>query len=120
MCMKYLFFSLMIATFLSCNSADQTNRVSPEMMSKGEQLFTNNCSNCHKPDDDFVGPALKDAALRWTDKQSLYAFVRNPDSVMAVNSYAQNLQQKYGGLMMVGSPTLSNEDIDAILAYCNQ
>ncbi|HMG82608.1 MAG TPA: cytochrome c [Ferruginibacter sp.] len=119
--MKYLFFGLMIAIFLGCNSSDQTNRVSPEMISKGEELFTkSNCPNCHKPDDDFVGPALKDAALRWTDKKSLYAFVRNPDSVMAVNSYAQSLQQKYGGLMMVGSPNLSNKDIDAILAYCNQ
>lgn len=115
--MKYIFFSLILATFLSCTNSDQKNNA--DITGKGEILFTNNCATCHKPDEDFVGPALKDASTRWSDKALLYAFVKNPDSVIQTNSYAMSLQQKYSSLM-TPFPNLSNEQIDAILAYCNQ
>jgi cytochrome c551/c552 len=115
--MKYLFLCLIVTAFLSCNNADQKNNA--DITGKGEMLFNNNCSTCHKPDEDFVGPALKDAASRWPNKALLYAFVKNPDSVIQKDIYALSLQQKYSSLM-TPFPNLSSDDINAILAYCNQ
>ena len=118
--MKYL-FPVLIIFFLSCNSANKTdNPTTPAINnSNGEQLFTTHCSICHKPNADFLGPELKGAKSRWVDKELLYEFVKNPESVIKKDGYALSLQQRYGGTM-TPFPNLSDNDIDAILAYCNQ
>jgi len=118
MVMKYLFFCLITAIFLSCNSSTETTTTN-DKTGKGEQLFTTNCSTCHKPDEDFVGPALKGAQSRWTNKTLLYQFVKNPDSVIQKDPYAASLLQKYSS-KMTSFPNLTNDEIDDILAYCNQ
>jgi mono/diheme cytochrome c family protein len=123
--MKYLFLGLMIAAFLSCNNAgnssDATNAVTDVSGSNanGLDLFTTHCSTCHKPNADFLGPALKGAKSRWADKALLYEFVKNPESVIEKDGYAASLQQRYQG-NMTPFPNLSNAEIDAILAYCDQ
>jgi mono/diheme cytochrome c family protein len=120
--MKYFFLVLIIALFLSCNSnpaANTNETATPDMnSSNGEELFKTHCFTCHKPNADFLGPALKGAKSRWTDKALLYDFVRNPEAVIKKDGYALGLEQRYGGLM-TPFPNLSNNDIDAILAYCN-
>ncbi len=83
----------------------------------GEQLFKNNCSNCHKPGKDFTGPALKGSLARWGDKKAMYAFIRNPSKLINENAYARQLDEKWKGVMMT-SFTLSDAEIDAIMDYC--
>ncbi|HTB51994.1 MAG TPA: cytochrome c [Ferruginibacter sp.] len=116
--MKHLFLFWIIAILLSCNSSTETTPTS-DVTTKGETLFTINCSNCHKPDEDFVGPALKGAASRWENKALLYEFVKNPTAVIQKDAYAAGLQQKYSSTM-TSFPDLNKDEIDAILAYCNQ
>jgi mono/diheme cytochrome c family protein len=123
--MRYIFFCLAAVAFLSCNNAgnssDATNAVTDVSGSNanGQDLFTTHCSTCHKPNADFLGPGLKGAKSRWVDKKLLYEFVRNPESVIEKDGYAASLQERYQG-NMTPFPNLSNEEIDAILAYCNQ
>lgn len=76
-----------------------------------------NCASCHKCDVDFTGPALKGAESRWKDKELMYEFIRNPAGVIQKDSYAAGLQKKYNAIMIPS--TLTNEQIDAVLDYCN-
>jgi mono/diheme cytochrome c family protein len=121
--MRYFFLILLIAVFLSCNNnpAANTNAKPTTAVnnSNGEALFKTNCFICHKTNADYLGPGLKGAKLRWADKDLLYEFVHNPESVIAKDGYALGLKERYGG-PMTPFPNLSNNDIDAILDYCNQ
>lgn len=85
----------------------------------GKQLFQQNCQSCHK----IVGasptaPALAGVLERgpWADKQKLYAWVKSPATFK--DPYTDALKAQYG-YIMTGFPNLSNEEIDAIMAYVN-
>ena len=69
---------------------------------------------------DFAAPALAGAEKRWENKALLYDFVRNSAAVIEKNKYAADLFEKWKQAPMLPFPQLSNEDIDAILEYCNQ
>ena len=66
---------------------------------------------------DFTGPSLKGAESRWKNKELMYEFIRNPMEVIQKDSYAAGLLKKYNAMMKPA--TLSNEEIDAVLDYCN-
>src|SRR3982750_12714 len=53
-------------------------------VSKGEQLFKQNCATCHSVTKDLIGPALLGAEDRgpWTDRKNLLKWVRNPSAFM--------------------------------------
>jgi mono/diheme cytochrome c family protein len=85
----------------------------------GEGLFKINCSQCHRPAEDFAAPALAGVEKRWSNKILLYAFVRNAQEVINKDKYAADLFKKWNNTYMQPFPRLSNEEIDAILQYCN-
>ena len=60
----------------------------------GEALFKANCSNCHKPDADYTGPALKGWADREPSKEWIYKWVANPAQMIASDAYAKQLFEK--------------------------
>ena len=66
---------------------------------------------------DFTGPSLKGAASRWKNQELMYEFIRNPMEVIQKDAYAAELQKKYNAIMTPS--TLTNEEIDAVLDYCN-
>jgi hypothetical protein len=84
----------------------------------GNNLFLNNCAQCHKTWEDLTGPALAGVLERgpWRNKQKLYAWIHNPTGFMAHDSYTQCLKCKYG-VVMQGFPGLSSADIDSIIDY---
>lgn len=83
----------------------------------GELLFKNNCASCHKPEKDFVGPALKGSLERWDgDKKAMYDFIKNPSKSISENEYARKLVEKWQVGMT--SFALSDAEIDAIMNYC--
>ncbi|WP_255156421.1 c-type cytochrome [Ferruginibacter sp. HRS2-29] len=86
----------------------------------GEQLYKVNCSQCHRPSSDFVGPKLNGVEANWKDKKLLYEFVRNSADVIKRDEYARSLFEKYNQSPMMAMPHLSDADIDAILKYCNE
>jgi hypothetical protein len=83
---------------------------------EGEALFKANCANCHKPDADFTGPALKGWSTRVPAGDWIYEWVHNPGSKIGSDPYATKLQAKWK-TVMTAFPQLEKAQIDAILKY---
>ena len=90
---------------------------------KGKQLFNQNCAACHAMDRKMTGPALANVESRLAedeglDKEWLYAWIRNSAGVIASgDAYANKIFNEYNKAAMTAFPTLSDQDIDDILAY---
>jgi len=83
----------------------------------GEALFKANCANCHKPDADYTGPALKGWSTRVPDKEWIYKWVANPAQMIASDAYAKSLFEKWKPTVMTAFSNLKKEEIDAIMKY---
>ena len=89
----------------------------------GKQLFNQNCAACHALDRRMTGPALGGVATRLTEEEGLdcdwiYAWIKNSPGVIASgDSYANKIYAEYNQAAMTPFPTLSNQDINDILAY---
>lgn len=90
---------------------------------KGKQLFNQNCAACHALDRKMTGPALANVETRLADdagldREWLYAWVKNSPGVIASgDAYANKIYAEYNQAAMTPFPTLSDQDIDDILAY---
>jgi len=89
----------------------------------GKQLFNVNCAACHALDRKMTGPALANVEARLAeneglDKEWLYKWIKNSAGMIASgDAYANKIYNEYNQSQMTAFPTLSNEDIDNILAY---
>ncbi len=84
----------------------------------GKALFMSNCASCHNPLKDATGPALKDIDKTFPDKEWGHKWVKNSQTLVAAGDpTAVAMFNKFGKVVMTPFPQLSNEDIDAILAY---
>jgi cytochrome c2 len=116
---------LIILFFAACNNASKQTKEEfkkPDRhltITAGENLFKANCATCHKPAENYVGPALKGVASRWESKELLYDFVRNSQEVIARNTYAKKIFEEYKQSPMLPYPHLKDEEIQGILDYCD-
>ena len=83
----------------------------------GEALFKANCSNCHKPDVDYTGPALKGWSTRVPPGEWIYQWVHNPAAMVATDAYAKKIFDKWKPTVMTAFGQLKKGEIDAILKY---
>ncbi len=85
----------------------------------GEALFKANCANCHKPDADYTGPALKGARDREPNKEWAYKWLanNNVNTMLDTDRYAKTLLAKWGSRMT--AQNLSKEDAKAILDWAD-
>lgn len=84
---------------------------------KGKQLFNQNCAACHSLNKKMTGPALA-AVTEKHDKEWLYQWIKNsPAMIKAGDAAAIKIYNEYNQAAMTPFPTLSNADIDDILAY---
>ncbi len=97
--------SFILISFISNNSA----------FAQGEALFKAKCATCHKPDEDFTGPALKGAQGREPSKDWVYGWIHNPAGTN--DAYATKLKATWKPTIMTAFADLKNEEIDAILKY---
>ncbi len=90
---------------------------------KGKQLFNQNCAACHALNRKMTGPALANVETRLAeeeglDKEWLYAWIKNSAGMISAgDTYAVKIYNEYNQAAMTAFPTLSNQDIDDILAY---
>jgi mono/diheme cytochrome c family protein len=90
----------------------------PALISAGESLFKNNCSSCHAPHEQVVGPALSGVSKRrpidWIIK-----FVHNSQKVIKEEKdpYAVALFTKFNNTVMTSFPSFSDQEIKSIVAY---
>ncbi len=102
--------------------ATETSEGSGDLV-KGKQLFTQNCASCHALERKMTGPALANVEARLAEteglnKEWLYTWIKNsPGMIASGDSYANKIYNEYNKTAMTAFPTLSNEDIDNILAY---
>lgn len=110
---------------VKANQVTTTDAVKPELgqlAQKGKTLFIANCASCHNRNmkDAMTGPALGGVENRWSEfpKEDLYNWVRNSQSMVAADHpYAVKIWKEWKQSPMTSFSTLTDEDIDAILAY---
>ncbi|APQ17826.1 c-type cytochrome [Maribacter hydrothermalis] len=89
----------------------------------GKALFNQNCAACHALNRKMTGPALENVESRLSedeglDKQWLYDWIKNsPALIKSGDAYANKIYAEYNQAAMTAFPTLSDGDIDDILAY---
>ena len=83
----------------------------------GEALWKANCANCHKPDADYTGPALKGWRDRIPNEEWIYKWVANPAAMIATDAYAKSVFEKWKPTVMTGFSNLKKEEVDAIMKY---
>lgn len=87
----------------------------------GKALFQSNCASCHNPIKDATGPALQGVSERVPGKEWLYEWIHNSAAVIASgDDYANKVYNDWGKTAMTAFPSLSNEDIDAIITYVEE
>jgi len=90
---------------------------------KGKQLFNQNCAACHALNRKMTGPALANVETRLAeeeglDKEWLYSWIKNSAGMISSgDAYSVKIYNEYNQAAMTAFPTLSNADIDDILAY---
>lgn len=115
-----IYLIVILLCFIACNSNSSSGIKieNNQQQESGEVLFTKNCSQCHRPQEPLIGPALKDVRKRWENPDLLYEFVRNSQEVIVKDTYARELYEKWNrGYMQPFD--LSNQQIILILDYCD-
>ena len=112
-------YSLIFLIFIfgACTQQKKSDNVVAEI--DGKALYTTNCANCHAIKEKLIGPPLQGVGERWQSKELLYDFIRNSTDVISRNDYAKKLFEEYKQSPMMPFPTLKNEEIEAILKYCD-
>ncbi len=83
----------------------------------GEKLFKTNCAACHKLGKQATGPALRGVGDKY-DREWLYKWIRNSQELIkSGDALAIKLFEENNKAVMTAFPTLTNEDIDNIIAY---
>ncbi|NNE76029.1 MAG: cytochrome c, partial [Pricia sp.] len=89
----------------------------------GKTLFNQNCAACHALNRKMTGPALANVESRLAEEEGLdrdwlYRWIKNsPGMIASGDAYANKIYAEYNQAAMTAFPTLSNADIDNILAY---
>ncbi len=84
---------------------------------KGKALFNQNCAACHALNKKMTGPALAGVSEKY-DREWLYQWIRNsPAMIKAGDPQALKIYNEYNQAAMTPFPTLSDEDLENILAY---
>jgi len=91
----------------------------------GKTLFRDNCAQCHNRDmkSTLTGPALGPAEEHWAEypREELYAWIRNSQALIAEgHPRAVEIWNEYKPTVMNSFPNLTDEEIEAVLAYVQQ
>lgn len=90
-----------------------------QVIAKGQLLFQNNCSACHNFRQREIGPNLA-GVTTLVSADWLKNFIRNaPAMIQSGDERATRLYQEYNQ-MMPPFPSLSEADIEALLAYMHK
>lgn len=89
---------------------------------KGKTLFGANCASCHHVVKRIVGPPLAGFENRgpWSDRKELYKWIRQPQEYMKKDPYILELKKRFDDFPMLGSPHLTDQEIDFMVAYVNE
>ena len=89
-------------------------------LEEGRKLFRSNCSSCHKINAKLVGPGLSNIKEKYKGEEEwLYQWIRNaPELIKKGDPKAVALYEQFqDNGMMQAFPSLTDEQISAILGY---
>jgi len=99
------------------NTAPEAEEAAFDTVAYGRKLFVANCAACHQLDMKMVGPALAGISKK-KDRKWLYTFIRNSQEMIKSGDHAAMcVADDFKKQVMPPFPQLTNEDMDAILAY---
>lgn len=85
------------------------------MAKTGEELFTNNCTACHRTDTKLIGPALK-GVLDRRSPEWVMNMILNPQVMVKEDPTAKQLLKEFNGTQMINQ-NLTEEEARAIVEY---
>ncbi|WP_410881232.1 c-type cytochrome [Myroides sp. DW712] len=85
------------------------------MAVKGQEVFKNMCTACHKTDKRFIGPAPKGILERRTPEWVMN-MILNPENMLENDPLAQELLKEFNGAPMANQ-NLTEEEARAVLEY---
>lgn len=124
----FLSLALMLAVSLTSVAQDATPAAATEAPAatqggdpvKGKELFNANCAACHKLDAKSTGPMLRGIAGKH-DMPWLYKWIHNSaELIKSGDAAAVKVYEENNKVAMTAFPTLSEGDIDNIIAYTSE
>ena len=89
--------------------------IDPELAAKGDKIYQDKCTACHKPTEKFIGPAPKGVLDRRTPEW-IMNMILDPERMVKENAAAKKLLIEYNGSPMANQ-NLTEEDARAVLEY---
>lgn len=119
----FLSIAFLWVLFFSCTSKDNTVDelilIDQATVTKGQQLFEQNCAACHDFNQDGIGPQLG-GLTRIVSADWLRGFINNPTEMIdGGDERSQAIFARYQSYMPAFN-YLGEEGIDAIIAYMHQ
>lgn len=124
--MRYLLLIALAGLMaVSCgdnNSTGQQDAGKVPVPLTGEQIFNNNCIQCHALHEDRIGPKLAGVMDRWhNDTTGISAFIRDAGtSIASGHPRAVQVAEEWHHSVMTPMPHLSDNDIRLLLDYISQ
>ncbi|MCY2687153.1 c-type cytochrome [Salinimicrobium sp. TH3] len=97
---------------------DLSGDVDQAMATRGEELFKNMCSACHKMDKKFVGPSLAGVTERRAPEW-IMNMILNPEKMIKEDPIAKKLLVE-SNMAVMANQNLTEEETRAILEYFRQ
>lgn len=91
--------------------------INPELASNGAKIFKSKCSSCHKMDEDYVGPAMRDVTER-REPEYVMNMILNPDEMVKKHPEAYKMLAEY--MTPMPQQNVNREQARAILEYFRQ
>lgn len=120
-----LFLALGLLPACQPKASDATQAMlaaAEDKLALGEELFVqHHCATCHLRNmvEDLTGPALRGVTERWSDypREDLYRFIRESQA-MIIDGHPKALEQwEAWKPRVMNNHTLTDEEIEALLAY---
>jgi len=112
----------LISSFLLVTFLLFSNPLTAQDVANGENLFRANCNSCHQMGKAIAAPNLQGVTDRWADEELLYAWIKNPATVIEMKDpYVEGLLEEWiskGGIMPAQAVT--DAQIADILQYITE
>ncbi|TAE47258.1 MAG: cytochrome C [Bacteroidetes bacterium] len=110
---RILTFCILVAGF---------SALSAQTAAEGKALFKQQCSSCHALNKKIIGPALAGVPAKYAgDEEWLYKWIRNaPGLIASGDAKAVKLYEENGKQQMSAFPSLTDAQIQGLLAYMKE
>ena len=89
--------------------------VDQELANVGAGVFKAKCTACHKPDQKFIGPSMKNIYDR-RNPTWVMNILLNPDQMLKEDPIAKALLEEYNGVLMINQ-NLTEDEAKALAEY---